>query len=140
MGATILVVEDSADISRLLQHILGQAGYQVTHAEDGLLGWDLFEQQQPNLVLMDVNLPGIDGIDLCRRIKQASPKTPVIMLTVQAESEAVSRGLRAGASTYLAKPFEIGQLMAAVEHALLPPIRRLGSQRGEEGGAQNSDH
>ncbi len=139
MSPTILVVEDSPDISRLLRHILGQAGYEFFHAEDGLLGWESFTRLQPDVVLLDVNLPGLDGIELCRRIKQSSPKTPVIMLTVQAESEAVQRGLRAGATTYLAKPFEINQLMAALDNALRPPIRRLGNRKGEESGAQDSD-
>ena len=132
---TILIVEDSSDISRLVRHILTQAGYQVTVAEDGPQGWDAFERIHPDLALLDVNLPGIDGIELCRRIKQASPMTPVIILTVQAETEAVQRGIRAGANTYLAKPFEISQLMAAVDYALRPPIRHLSSKKGEEGGA-----
>lgn len=140
MSPTVLVVEDSPDISRLLRHILGQAGYEFLHAEDGLLGWESFVQLHPDVVLLDVNLPGLDGIELCRRIKQTSPKTPVIMLTVQAESEAVQRGLRAGATTYLAKPFEINQLMAALDNALRPPIRRLESRRSEERGAQDPDH
>ena len=140
MKQTILVVEDSPDISRLLQHILGQAGYEFAHAADGLLGWESFERLHPDLVLLDVNLPGIDGIDLCERIKQDSPTTPVVMLTVQAETEAVLRGLRAGASTYLSKPFEINQLMAVLEQALRPPIRRIAGKKGERGGAQNPDH
>jgi DNA-binding response OmpR family regulator len=140
MAQTILVVEDSSDISRLVRHILAQAGYNVIVAENGPDGWDAFEQSQPDLVLLDVNLPGIDGIELCRRMKKASLSTPVIILTVQAETEAVQRGIRAGANTYLAKPFEINQLMAAINYALRPPIRRLGEKKGEEGGAQDTDY
>lgn len=140
MGQTILVVEDSSDISRLVRHILTQAGYEIVIADNGLDGWESFETAHPDLVLLDVNLPGIDGIELCRRIKQASPSTPVIILTVQAETEAVQRGIRAGANTYLAKPFEIGQLMASIDYALRPPIRRLSGEKGQEGGVQDSDH
>jgi CheY-like chemotaxis protein len=140
MAQKILIVEDSSDISRLVRHILAQAGYEVLVAEDGPAGWEAFERIHPDLALLDVNLPGLDGIELCRRIKQASPTTPVIILTVQAESEAVQRGLRAGANTYLAKPFEIAQLMAAINYALRPPIRRLGEKKGEEGGAQSLDY
>lgn len=140
MAQTILVVEDSSDISRLVRHILAQAGYEVIVAENGPDGWDAFEKAQPNLVILDVNLPGIDGIELCRRIKQASLKTPVIMLTVQAETEAVQRGIRAGANTYLSKPFEINQLMGAINYALRPSIRRLRDKKEEEGEAQDPDH
>jgi DNA-binding response OmpR family regulator len=135
MPQMILVVEDSNDIRRLVQHILSQGGYKVTSAADGPSGWSAFERLRPDLVLLDVNLPGIDGIELCRRIKEASPQTPVIILTVQAETEAVRRGLQAGANAYLAKPFEISRLMAAVNDALLPPIRHLGRAKGEEGEA-----
>jgi DNA-binding response OmpR family regulator len=140
MAQTILVVEDSSDISRLVRHILAQAGYEVIVAETGPDGWDAFETSHPDLVLLDVNLPGIDGIELCRRIKKRSLSTPVIILTVQAETEAVQRGIRAGANTYLAKPFEISQLMAAINYALRPPIRRLTEKKGEEGGAQDPDY
>jgi len=140
MAQTILIVEDSSDISRLVRHILSQAGYEVLVAENGPDGWAAFEEVHPDLVLLDVNLPGIDGIELCRRMKQASRSTPVIILTVQAETEAVQRGIRAGANTYLAKPFEISQLMAAIQYALRPPIRRLGDKQGEDSGVQNTDH
>jgi DNA-binding response OmpR family regulator len=138
MAKVILVVEDSPDISRLLEHILGQAGYQVVVVDDGLAGWARFQEVQPDLVLLDVNLPGINGLELCQRIKQ-NTATPVIMLTVQAEFEAVRRGLRAGADAYLSKPFEIAQLMASLEHALRPRIRRIASQKEEEGAAEGPD-
>jgi len=133
MAKTILVVEDSLDISRLLEHILRQEGYQTVVADDGPAGWEAFQKLQPDLVILDVNLPGLNGLELCQKIKQAS-SIPVILLTVQAETEAVRRGIRAGADAYLAKPFEIAQLLAAVEHALRPRIRPL--RKGGEGGAE----
>ncbi|MGB9723075.1 MAG: response regulator transcription factor [Chloroflexia bacterium] len=139
MATTILVIEDSSDISRLLEHILRQEGYQTFVADDGPAGWEAFQRLQPDLVLLDVNLPGLSGLELCQQIKRVSG-TPVIMLTVQAETEAVRRGLRAGADAYLAKPFEIGQLLAAVEHALRPRIRPLPARKGGEGGAEGPDH
>ncbi len=139
MAQTILVIEDSVDISRLLQHILGRAGYEVVIADSGESGWRTFETLRPDLVLLDVNLPGIDGLELCRQIKKVA-ETPVIMLTVQAETEAVRRGLRAGADAYLSKPFEISQLMAAVEYALRPRVRRLSSKKEEESGSEGADH
>jgi two-component system response regulator MtrA len=124
MSKTILVVEDSLDISRLLEHILGQAGYKVVVVDEGYSGWAAYENLQPSLVLLDVNLPGLSGLEICRRIKETSD-TPVIMLTVRAESEAVQQGFNAGADAYLIKPFEITQLTAAVEHVLRPQIRRI---------------
>lgn len=135
MPQMILVVEDSPDIRRLVEHILSQGGYKVTAASDGLSGWNAFGRVHPDLVLLDVNLPGIDGIELCQRIKRTSPKTPVIILTVQAEMEAVKRGLEAGANAYLAKPFEISRLMATVSNALRTPIRHISSAKGEQGEA-----
>lgn len=139
MAKTILVVEDSPDISRLLEHILRQEGYQTVVVDDGPAGWEAFRNLRPDLVLLDVNLPGFSGLELCQQIKRVS-RTPVVMLTVQAETEAVRRGLRAGADAYLAKPFEIGQLLATVEYALRPRIRPLSVRKGEESGTENSGH
>lgn len=128
MTRTILVVEDSSDISRLLQHILGQAGYAVRMESEGQAGWQAFQQVQPDLVLLDVNLPGLSGLDICRRIKETS-NVPVILLTVEAERESAQRGITAGADAYLAKPFEIDQLLTAVEDMLRPQIRRLSPKK-----------
>jgi len=128
----VLVVDDSADISRLLDHILTQAGYQVTVADNGEAGWATFQRLRPAICLLDVNMPGIDGLELCRRIKQTS-STPVILLTVRAEIEAVQQGRRAGADAYLSKPFEIGRLMATVEHVLRgSQLSRLARGKEEE--------
>ncbi len=139
MAKTILVVEDSPDISRLLEHILRQEGYQTVVVDDGPAGWEAFQNLRPDLVLLDVNLPGLSGLELCQQIKRVS-ETPVVMLTVQAETEAVRRGLRAGADAYLAKPFEIDQLLAVVEHALRPRIRPLSARKGGESGAEDPGH
>jgi two-component system response regulator MtrA len=140
MSRAILVVEDSPDIIRLVCHILEQAGYEVSAADTGLAGWEAFETKRPDLVLSDVNLPGLSGIELCERIKQVSPSTPVILLTVQAESEAIQRGLQAGANAYLSKPFEITRLIETVEYALKPRIRRLSTLEGKDSGAKSPDH
>lgn len=139
MAQRILVVEDSPDISRLLVHILGAAGYEVTVEEEGQAGWETFQRLKPDLLLLDVNLPGMSGLELCRRVRQVA-RTPIIMLTVQAEIEAVREGLDAGANAYLSKPFEIAHLRAAVEYALRPRIRRLPAQKRGEVGAQDPDH
>lgn len=129
----ILVVEDSPDISRLVRHILTQAGHQVLAAENGAAGWDIFQQEQPDLVLLDINLPGLNGLEICRRIKEIA-STPVIILTVRAESESVSRGMLVGADYYLTKPFEIDELTTTVKRALRPQIRRLTKKQGDSSG------
>jgi len=131
MAQRILVVEDSPDIARLLVHILGASGYEVSVEAEGQAGWAKFLRSQPDLVILDVNLPGMSGLELCQRIRRVG-RTPVIMLTVQAEQEAIRRGLQAGADAYLSKPFEIGQLKAAVEHALRRRIRHLPKKEGEK--------
>lgn len=139
MSRTILVVEDSLDIRRLLDHILGQAGYKVVVVKEGHAGWAAFQKLQPDLVLLDVNLPGLSGLEICRRIKETSD-TPVIMLTVRAEAQSVQEGFHAGADAYLIKPFEIPQLTAAVEHVLHPRIRRLSETKGKHSGPKDPDH
>ncbi len=115
----ILVIEDSADIRRLLEHVLRRAGYEVISECEGPAGWECFQRVQPDLVLLDVNLPGLDGVAVCRRIKRHS-NTPVILLTVQAESEAARRGIEAGADAYLTKPFEIPYLLTTIGDILRP--------------------
>lgn len=130
MSHKILVVEDSPDIRRLVEHILSQAGYEVATEQEGPAGWAAFEQLQPDLVLLDVNLPGFSGLEICRRIKGVGD-TPVILLTVRAETEAILQGQAVGADAYLTKPFEIDQLMDTVRRSLRPRIRRLSSAEGE---------
>lgn len=136
---SILVVDDSPDISRLLSHILTQAGYQVTVADNGEAGWAAFRILRPALALLDVNMPGLDGLELCRRIKQSSP-IPVILLTVRAEVEAMHQGRGAGADAYLSKPFEIGLLMSTVERLLRRPQVSHPTRSKEEEGAQQGAH
>jgi DNA-binding response OmpR family regulator len=137
MAYKILVVEDSPDIGRLLRHVLSRAGYDVYMENEGPAGWNAFLQLRPDLVLLDVNLPGISGLEVCQRIKN-SANTPVIVLTVQAEIEAAERGIQAGADAYLAKPFEIPKLIAAVEDLLRPRIQRLSSTKGGHVGTEDS--
>lgn len=139
MSRKILVVEDSPDIGRLLRHLLGQAGYEIVLVNEGPAGWKAFQELQPDLVLLDVNLPGISGLEICRRIKQVST-TPVVMLTVRAESESVQWGVQAGVDAYLTKPFEIDELMETLEKVFKPRIRRLPAKKEEHGGDENSGH
>lgn len=114
--AKILIVEDDEAIADLICMNLEAEGYQCTCARDGVEGMDFFEKGHFELVLLDIMLPGLDGYSLLKHIKPA--KTPVIFLTAKGDVEERIRGLKAGADDYLAKPFQIGELLARVEAVL----------------------
>ena len=121
MAKTILIVEDDPNISELVQMYLEKEGYSTRVASDGGQGIDLFRQVRPDLVLLDIMLPVMDGWSVLRTIRQDS-KTPVIMLTAKGETIDKVAGLEMGADDYIVKPFEMKELLARV-HAVL---RRLG--------------
>lgn len=120
--AKILIVEDDEAIADLICMNLGAEGYQCTCACDGVEGMAFFEKGHFDLVLLDIMLPGPDGYALLEYIKPS--KTPVIFLTAKGDVEERIRGLRAGADDYMAKPFQIGELLARVEAVL----RRMPSE------------
>ena len=119
----ILVVDDDAELRALIGFALRQAGFLVVEAPDGPRAVATHEQEAPDLVILDVNLPFLDGFEVLKRIR-ARGRTPVMMLTVRAAEEDLVRGLDAGADDYLAKPFSPRTLLARVR-ALL---RRSGSE------------
>lgn len=100
----ILIIEDDVNIARLIELELGYEGYQVFVAHDGNQGLDLFKKDQPDLVLLDVMLPGLDGVEVCKRLRTIS-KVPVIMLTAKDGVGDRVTGLDGGADDYLTKPF-----------------------------------
>lgn len=114
--AKILIVEDDEAIADLICMNLEAEGYQCICACDGVEGMDFFEKVHFDLVLLDIMLPGLDGYALLEYIKPV--KTPVIFLTAKGDVEERIRGLKAGADDYLAKPFQIGELLARVEAVL----------------------
>ena len=120
----ILVVDDDRELRELIGYVLGSAGYTVVEAGDGPEAVRQHAAEQPELVILDVNLPGFDGFEVCRRIRIDS-RTPVMMLTVRGEEADQVRGLDLGADDYLAKPFSPRTLLARVR-ALL---RRGGTER-----------
>ena len=122
MAKMILIVEDDPNISELVQMYLEKEGYQAKIAPDGGKGLDLFRQLRPDLVLLDIMLPVMDGWAVLRAIRQDN-KTPVIMLTAKGETNDKVQGLKQGADEYLTKPFEMKELLARVEAVL----RRTGS-------------
>ncbi len=123
MPRKVLIVEDDKNIADLLRLYLEKEGMECQVAGDGLVGLDKFQQLQPDLVLLDIMLPGMDGWAVCRKIRETS-KTPVIMLTAKGELEDKVSGLEMGADDYITKPFEMKEVLARI-HAVL---RRFGEE------------
>ena len=127
MAISVLVVEDDKNIQELLQMYLEKEGYAVTVANDGGQGLSKFRSIKPDLVLLDVMMPVMDGWAVCKAIR-AESDTPVIMLTAKGELDDKIAGLKSGADDYVTKPFEMKELLARVEAVL----RRTGSAPAEE--------
>jgi len=117
MAVSVLIVEDDPNIRELLQLYLEKDGYAVTVASDGGQGLDKFRAIKPNLVLLDVMMPVMDGWAVCKAIR-AESTTPVIMLTAKGETDDKVMGLKTGADDYITKPFEMKELLARVEAVL----------------------
>lgn len=109
----VLVVDDNRDIVELLQRVLGLEGHDVLIARDGLEALQQEAASQPDLVILDVNLPALDGWEVCRRIK-ARRAVPVVLLTVRAERADIERSQAAGADDHLLKPFEISAFLKQI--------------------------
>jgi DNA-binding response OmpR family regulator len=112
-GQLILVVEDAADVRRLVCTVLDRAGFTVAEAEDGHLALQQFYGLRPDVVVLDVGLPELDGWQVLERIRTMS-ETPVLMLTALGSERDKIRGLDGGADDYLVKPFSNGELVARV--------------------------
>lgn len=116
----IVAIEDDLAIQRVLSLALRMAGYEVKSASSGDKGLDLVLRTKPDLVLLDLMLPGLDGLAVCRRLRseEETRSIPIIMLTAKGESEDIVRGLDAGANDYVTKPFEKEVLLARIRAAL----------------------
>ena len=114
----ILIVEDEAKISRLLEIELESEGYQVTKADNGLDALEAYRSQEVDLILLDVMLPGMSGIELLRRIRAHDSHTAVLLLTAKSSVEDKVSGLDLGANDYITKPFQIEELLARIRAAL----------------------
>src|SRR5215469_1341235 len=119
----ILAADDDRDLRELIGFTLSQAGYLVLKAGDGLAALKTFEEESPDLVVLDINMPGASGFQVCEAIRRRS-RVPVIMLTVRGEEEDLVRALELGADDYLTKPFSPRTLLARIK-ALL---RRAGME------------
>ncbi len=117
MASRILVIEDEKDIVRLLKYNLEKESYEVLTATDGEVGLTLARKEHPNLILLDLMLPKMDGMQVCRAIRQES-RVPIIMLTAKKEEIDKVIGLELGADDYVTKPFSVRELLARIKTIL----------------------
>lgn len=129
----ILVVEDDLDIRELISFNLVNEGHQVFEANDGEVGIDKARNNNPDLILLDLMLPGIQGLDVCRIIKsdQETKETPIIMVTALGQEEDIVKGLETGADDYITKPFSIKVLIARV-NAVLKRSIEVGEDKSKD--------
>ena len=118
MSANILIVEDEFAVARGVQYALQQEGYQVTIARTGEEGLEKATTEAPDLVILDVRLPGVDGFELLRKLRAGGSKAPVLMLTARDEEVDKVIGLELGADDYLTKPFGLRELMSRIKALL----------------------
>jgi len=133
MTSPLLMIEDDARLAQMVVDYLGQSGFDVTHAADGEQGLEHLQVMLPELVILDLMMPGIDGLEVCRRIRALpgdAARVPVIMLTAKGDPMDRIIGLEMGADDYLPKPFEPRELLAR--------IRAVLRRRGEPGAASTT--
>ena len=116
----ILIIEDEKDIAELLEYNLGVGGYYTYVANNGETGLKVARKQNPDLILLDLMLPGIQGLDVCRIIKtdEDTENIPIVMLTALGQEENIVKGLESGADDYITKPFSFKILLARIESVL----------------------
>lgn len=133
MAKTILIVEDEQNIVDILSFNLSREGYQTLEALDGPTGLQLALEQNPDLILLDLMLPGMDGFEVCRRVRESGSSTPILMLTAREEEADKVLGLELGADDYITKPFSVRELMARVK----AHIRRVALIRQSAGNQED---
>jgi DNA-binding response OmpR family regulator len=121
--AKILIIEDDPAILFGLRDNFTRAGYEVKSAVEGRLGLELARTWRPDLLLLDLMLPGMDGYEICRELRRAESELPIIMLTALGQEEQVVKGLNLGADDYVTKPFSIHELLARVSAFLRRRLR-----------------
>ena len=115
MGKTVLIVEDEQNIVDILSFNLSMEGYDTLEAYDGKTGLQLALEQNPDLILLDLMLPEMNGFDVCRKLRESGSNIPVLMLTAREEESDKVLGLELGADDYITKPFSVRELMARVK-------------------------
>lgn len=114
----ILIIEDEVNIRELVLYNLKANGYEAIEAEDGITGIAMVEKEKPDLILLDIMLPGKDGYEICKELRAENNNTPIIMLTAKSEEVDKVLGLEFGADDYVAKPFGIRELLARIKAVL----------------------
>jgi len=117
-GKVVLVVEDEPAMARLLKDTFTYEGYQVAVTGDGTTGLEMATRRVPDLIILDIMLPGLDGLTLCRELRERKVKSPIIMLTARNLERDKVAGLKSGADDYMTKPFSIAELLARAEAIL----------------------
>src|SRR5271169_2798981 len=111
----ILIVDDEVDIASSIQYVLKQEGFQTLLAHDGSKAMELFTGEKPDLIILDLMMPGLDGYEVCRRVRSTDPKIPILMLTARTSEIDTVVGLELGANDYIAKPVRLRELVARVK-------------------------
>ncbi len=136
-GPLILVIDDETNISDLARMYLNKEGYEVITADDGIEGLRLFRTRKPTLIVLDLMLPGVDGLEVCRQVRRESG-TPIIMLTARGDDIDRIVGLELGADDYLTKPFNPRELLARIK-AVLRRYNPAATTEAERAEAANKD-
>lgn len=131
MEGKILVVDDEEALVRLISYNLAKEGFAVLTAEDGDQAWDIIQAEQPELIVLDLMMPGRDGLEICRELRRNNNNTPIIMLTARDEEIDKVLGLELGADDYMTKPFSVRELTARVK-AVLRRNRKAKSPQPED--------
>lgn len=120
MSYSVMIVDDDAQIRTLLSTMLSVAGFESVTAEDGLDAWDKIKNQQPDVLLLDIMMPNMDGLSLCKKLRDEAEtaELPIIMLSGKAHQEAIREGLAAGANSYITKPTSLDELTKNLEEIL----------------------
>ncbi|MDO5503370.1 MAG: MtrAB system response regulator MtrA [Actinomycetia bacterium] len=117
MKGRVLIVDDDSSLAEMLSIVLRNEGLEVAHVADGALALDAMRTERPDLVLLDVMLPGMDGMEVCRRIR-AESGVPIVMLTARTDTHDIVVGLESGADDYIVKPFKPQELIARLRARL----------------------
>ena len=114
----ILVIDDEQAIRDLISEVLNIAGYEVSIAADGLDGLNKIRKQKYDLIILDVNLPKLDGFAILEKVRESAPTQPIIMISARTDKDDVTHGLRLGADDYVRKPFSVEELVLRIENRL----------------------
>jgi len=132
MGERVLVVEDEKALLDTLEYNLAHQGYEVLKASDGRVAVQMADEKRPDLIILDIMLPGLDGLEVCRLVRRKT-NVPILLLTAKADEMDKVIGLEVGADDYLTKPFRMRELLARVK-ALLRRVRLMREELSSQGG------